>query len=154
MFDDPSSGSKATTYFASLDISSWKVMNSLFSSEATPRHCPPSSRAAINRLFANTSSFLTSSPCTLTVPTLPRISTSPALLTSLLTTFAASPKSLRSLDKSPLAYGNSDCFLIMNSSRVSTPIITLYITKILAFRKIKAQGCSIVRLIIQCFRAV
>ena len=52
MFDEPSSGSIATIYFASFDISDSIGIYSSFSSEATMQHSPPCFKAETNRSLA------------------------------------------------------------------------------------------------------
>ena len=67
MLDEPSSGSKSTQYLP-VGKRSGMGMKSATSSDAIPHRWPVWSRALKITSWANSSSFLTSSPCTFTSP--------------------------------------------------------------------------------------
>lgn len=70
MFEDPSSGSN-TTQYPPLIFSSVTMMAFSFSSETMTETFPDEIRELMKMLLATTSSFLTSSPWTLTAPARP-----------------------------------------------------------------------------------
>src|SRR6185437_4230349 len=78
MLLEPSRGSNSTIYLPV--AASWITCGSSSSSETSRPMLPRYPRQRTRVLFANSSSFCTSSPCTFTWPVLPTISTRPALL--------------------------------------------------------------------------
>ncbi len=78
-------------------------MKSSSSSEATPQTSPIERSARINVSFAKTSSFIWFSPWTFSEPAKPKISASPALLISRLTTLAAKRIDDSNCESSPVA---------------------------------------------------
>ncbi len=123
----PSSGSNKQTYFDCILTSSSNAMKSSISSLPIPAQLIPCRRAPANWLLANTSSFFTSSPRTLIAPASPNISTRPALFTSTFTLFAARPMSRSKPLSSPVARGNNLNCCMVNSSRVRTFLLMLFV---------------------------